>query len=134
MQQTVAAPVPFAAAQTAAQPVGVQTASVQPATGAAPTSEPQRRRRRTRAEIDAANGAQAPAPQQTVIPPQQPTTQTAGPFSSGIGQGYSNPPTAVVGQQQPAVQPAAQPNNFGMQAGVAPNPEIEAALADIFGK
>lgn len=105
-----------------AQNAGASQVSAQPIPVTASPSEPQRRRRRTRAEIDAANGAQAPAAQQTVIPPQQVAAPvTAGPFAA---------------TQTPAVHatPNAQPNNFGMQAGVATNPEIEAALADIFGK
>lgn len=120
-----------------AQPVAQQSAGVfteQPAATAqtaapSPQPETQRRRRRTRAEIDAANGTQTPASQQTVIPPQQAAAPvTAGPFATGMQPNRDIPH----GESQQA--PAAQPNNFGMQAGVAPNPEIEAALADIFGK
>lgn len=103
-------------------------------TGAAP--EPQRRRRRTQAEIQAdaaAKAAQAPAG--------QPAGQQA-PFSAMPQQLAQQAPFGAASPQtqQPAQQPGllAQPAGggagFGMATGVAPNPELTAALDSVFGK
>lgn len=101
-------------------------ASGNPASSPTAQAEPQRRRRRTRAEIESAQPAgQAPVqqaqPQQTAQPQPNPSV-APGPFA-----------TAPATMQNAAPNPSAQPNNFGMQPGVPANPEIEAALKDIFG-
>lgn len=83
--------------------------SSMPATTASPSDPPQRRRRRTQAEMAAQNG-QAPAPQQAQ-PQMAPFRPEASPASGGQAPG-----------------PA-----FGVGAGVAPNPELQAAINNIFG-
>lgn len=120
-------PAPAAAAQFTqpAQPAGAPQANLsQPAPSAFPSNpqpEPQRRRRRTQAEMQAAN-----------TPPAQ---------SSG-----GTPPLAPFRQAQPeALAPAPQLSpfgapaggtgpSFGIQGGVAPNPELMSALDSVFGK
>lgn len=102
-----AAQVPFVAPP-ATQPsptafTGQPAATAQPA-AQSPQSEPQRRRRRTAAEMQAAQ-----APQNGAAPAAQP-------------------------QQAPFMPGAAAPQpNFGIQAGAAPNAELAATLDNLFG-
>lgn len=108
-------PQPFAQGGTTAVypplPAGPAQQSV-PA--AQPPAEPQRRRRRTQAEMQAAqNGV-----------PQPPATPPQAPFP------HAPPP----GQPAPAPQPAPPPQaNFGMATPPAPDPGLTSILQSVFG-
>lgn len=129
-----AAQVPFSTAPAAATTPQPQTAV--PSVATAQTAEPQRRRRRTRAEIEAAGGAAA-TPQQPAAPGSSPANPVAIPPGAPFGGFATTAPGPFVqtAAQQPQTAAPAQPNNFGMQQGTpaSDNPEIEAALKDIFG-
>lgn len=99
------------------------TQNVMGATSGAPfpapeQPQPTRRKRRTQAQIAADNAAAAnPAPVQA-------TPQMAPFMPSGA-------PASAPSSAAPA--PDQQPTNFGIQQGAAPNPEVMAALANVFG-
>ena len=77
------------------------TQTVHPATAASPSEQPQKRRRRTAAEIAADNAKQAPA----------------------------SPPAMAPFRPEPnGATPPPQQGSFGIQAGTAPNPDLVEAL------
>lgn len=117
VQLTVAAPPAAQAAQQGAPAVPTNGPQAAPAASVVPTNgpqtaEPARRRRRTQAEMQAANAqpaAPAPGPQTAPFRPE---------------------PSPI------AAAPAAAHQNggtFGIQNGVAPDPELSAAIDSIFG-
>lgn len=120
-QEVIPSQVPFAPP---AAPIATGAGFVtQPATSAA---EPARRRRRTQAEIAAANGAGTPAQtlQQAPQMPFAPMAPQAGP-----GTAAPQPPFPVPSATQPAATaPAPQ---FGMSPGTPVNAEMEAMLASM---
>lgn len=128
LAQPAPAAAPFAATASPAPQTGFAqlVAALQPV-----EATPQRRRRRTQAEIAADNAAQGQpaqnnAPAIAPFRPQAPSDQSVAPatnpgFLQGAPQGNGAAPAA----------PAAQ---FGIAPGVAPNPEITQALDGLFGK
>lgn len=114
-------PVPFGA-QPAATPAATFTAATaaSPSNGAAPTP----RRRRTKAEIEAANVPQAPQGQSAApIAPFRPQAQQE-----------VMPAAQPAFMAQPAGAPQTPAASFGIQPGVAPNPELQSALDGLFKK
>ncbi len=94
------------------------------ATGASP-SEPTPRRRRTRAQIEADNAAAAGGIAG------QPTRQAPAAGEPAMAPFRPAPPPN--GGQAPAPAAGGQAGAFGIQGGVAPNPELAKSIADIFG-
>lgn len=115
----VSQPAPFMPAQPVAQPSstasGAQPAATAQTAAPSPQTEPQRRRRRTNAEITAANAPQGQAPAQTQAAPFMP-----GPVTMP-------PPNA----QAPAPAQGGQP--FGIAPGAAPNADLAQTLNSLFG-
>lgn len=105
------APAPAPAQQTVAQqplpnalPPPAQVPAIAPSP--APEAQPARRRRRTAAEMQAAQVPASPVPVST--------TPAVAPF-------------------RPTDPPAAPAQNFGIAPGVAPNPEVQHAIDSFFG-
>jgi hypothetical protein len=126
-----AAQTPFGAAQPAMSATGAP-ASVQSAITTPAATEPARRHRRTKAEMEAdrAKAATTAAPQQAPFPVNQQQTQP--------GFGAAQQPaqqTAPAGFGQPATttQAPQQPASFGIQNGADPNvdPQLAAMLASL---
>ena len=105
-------PAPFAAMTTPQTTVAGSVGQGQP------VEQPQRRRRRTAAEMAAAQGQ----PQQQAAPANPAPMQA--PFAS-----QAQPATF-----QPAPAPGGNGATFGMQEGVTPNPELAKTLEGLFGK
>jgi hypothetical protein len=132
---------PFGSVQTAGWPStssGSPSTSSQPATGAATTSPSDqpagtRRKRRTQAEIAAANGTQAAAgTQQAPFPHPGQQVQQSAPFgATGAGM------TSQQGSGQHPVQSASNPNQleFGIGQGMDANadPAVKGMLDSFFG-
>lgn len=149
--QQVQQPAPFGA-QPAATP-SMQTAQsfqaspAQSATAASPSNPaPTTRRRRTKAEIEAANAAQQPqgqpaAPQPgfqpqpaaPIAPFRPQAAQEVIPPGQGQAPGFmaANPTPAFNGAAPVAPSPGHQ---FGIASGVAPNAELQTALDGLFKK
>ena len=131
-------PAPFVPAPPAAfqpGPMGQPQVPQQSVAPSASPSEPPKRRRRTQAEIAAANGTVA-APAQLAPAFAQPAQAPIAPFRPQPVAEATNP--AFAGGVQAAAPQApsapAQPAGaqFGIQPGVAPNPEIAATLNSLF--
>ncbi len=107
-------PVPFVPAQFAPNVAAPQAPAFQTPATASPSEQPQRRRRRTAAEMAAAQAPQGP--------------------QGGAG---TPPMQAPFAPQQFQPAPAASAGNgatFGMQAGAAPNADLTKTLEGLFGK
>lgn len=135
-QQAVSQPFGQSASPLTTQPQ--QGIPMQPlnggATAAFPSDPPAagRRPRRTKAQIEADNAAGASQGQQT---PQQPATATEAGFQPAPFRPNPAPEqgTSPFGAGA-APATGGQAGGFGIQAGVAPNPELKATLDQMFGK
>jgi hypothetical protein len=110
-----ALPAPSASSDAPVQPVAFTPSSPPPAApfGNAPTNgtapPAQKRKRRTAAEIAADKAAEA-APAAAPVAPFRPAAEQPAPFATE------------------------QPTQFGISPGVAPNPELQATINNLFGK
>jgi len=109
----------------------------QSAPGASPSNppaagEPQRRKRRTRAEMEAARAGQPAVGGQAPFPTGEPAQAAFGgapPPAAAFG--AAPPPAAAFGGTPPA---AAANGGFGIQAGQEPSAELRQMLDNTFGK
>lgn len=124
---------PFGMPATQPAPIAPLAPNPAPSFGTAPPvaaepAAPQRRRRRTKAEMEAdkaaANG-QSPAPAQAPFRPAAPPQQA--PFAAQPAQGTPAP-------FAPAAPPQQGQGTFGITGSVPPDPAITAAIDGIFGK
>ena len=131
--QQVQQPAPFVPAQPAALQstltVPAQTQTVPLAPAASP-SEPTRRRRRTRAEIEADEAAKRGGQSAGFTPGQAPSLQTGGPGAIGEVRAPFRP--AEPAANGPA--PAGAAPLFGMAQGAPPNAELQQTLDSLFPK
>lgn len=137
LDRPIQAALPAPAAPSAA-PATAPLLAPASANGAFAPAEPPKRTRRTKAQIEADNAAQAGQPVAAPQPTGFAAPAPAAPIAPFRPQPAANAAPSFTGAQQvPAgtPQPAVVGNaGFGIQQGVAPNPEIQAALQGLFGK
>lgn len=129
--QPLAPFVPSAVQPQATPFMGQPVVSAAPAAPSA-SAEPTKRKRRTQAEI-AADNAQAGAAAQPAVAFAQPAAAPIAPFRPQPAPEAQNP-VFMAGQQAPTAPAQPAGAQFGIQAGVAPNPEIAATLNSLFAK